>query len=65
MDTVRDSAQAPAGATRVDREIMEGKRRARIEDEEPSVSRQCKAASTRVLNSAGEPVQDVDPGDYI
>lgn len=54
-----------AEATKVHREIMEGKRQARVEEEADEQSKQYAVTGVRVLNSVGEPVQDVNPGDDI
>ncbi|MBZ6370794.1 ABC transporter ATP-binding protein [Microbacterium aurum] len=54
-----------AEATKVHREIMEGKRQSRIEAEEAEHTSSYSVAGVRVLNSVGEPVQDVNPGDDI
>jgi ABC-2 type transport system ATP-binding protein len=49
-------------ATKVHREIMEGKRQGRIETDVESVGRELTVSGIRVLDAAGAPVQDVAPG---
>ncbi|UIN29861.1 ABC transporter ATP-binding protein [Microbacterium binotii] len=54
-----------AEATKVHREIMEGKRQARMENDPESSASEYAVTVVRVLNSVGEPVQDVNPGDDV
>lgn len=57
---------AAAEATKVHRDIMEGKRQARIQEEEvPEAAREYSVSGIRVLDSVGEPVRDLNPGDDI
>lgn len=53
-----------AEATKVHREIMEGNRQASSEDGSPA-SRGYAVSALRVLNSAGQQTQDINPGDSI
>jgi len=54
-----------AEATKVHREIMEGKRLTRVDAEEVAARSEMSIGALRVLNSVGEEVQDVNPGDDI
>ncbi len=56
---------AAAEATKVHREIMEGKRQARVEAEDPRAAKEYVVKGIRVLNSVGEVSQDINPGDDI
>lgn len=52
-------------ATKVHREIMEGKRRQNAEDLDHDAPEEYAVTGIRVLDSLGEPVRDVNPGDDI
>ncbi len=54
-------------ATKVHREIMEGKRQSRLEGEGPddAAANEFTVSAVRILNAGGEPVQDVNPGDDV
>lgn len=52
-------------ATKVHREIMEGKRQTRLDTDELADARELSIDGLRVLNALGEPVTDVNPGDDI
>lgn len=54
-----------AEATKIHREIMEGKRQARVDAEDIAPISDLSVSAVRVLNSVGEQVQDVNPGDDI
>ncbi|MFT3798445.1 ABC transporter ATP-binding protein [Microbacterium sp.] len=54
-----------AEATKMHREIMEGKRQSLVNAAEPESPQEYAVTGVRVLNSVGEPVQDVNPGDDI